>query len=154
MEEQEELTSELKSLRKNETWLLFMKRVKEELPFLYESGRPRQEVISKSVIGRSGCRSWSAYITNWLEWNDSGWLAWRRAYNVVQKYPYLEKINAKPSLINLRSRTEDTFPPDAESWNALSKALYEKKHESRLDKLEKRIATLEAALKRLEKPTN
>ena len=154
MEQEEELTAELKSLRKNETWLLFMERVKEELPFIYEPGRPKNKTIMASVIGRSGYDSWSAYVTNCLEWNESGWQAWRRAYNVVQKYPYLEKINATPSIINLRVRTEDTFPPNAETWNTLSKALYEKKHVSRLDKLEKRIETLEAALKRLEKPTN
>jgi hypothetical protein len=154
MQEEDELTSELKRLRKNETWLLFMNRVREELPFLYEPGRPRIQTIMSSVIGRSGYGSWSAYITHCLEWNDSGWLAWRRAYNVVQKYPYLEKVQASPSMINLRAIEEDTFPPDAQSWDELQKALHEKKHLSRLDKLEKRIETLEAALMRLEKPTN
>lgn len=146
-----ELTTELKSLRNNDTWLLFMQRVSEELPFLYEPGRPSSKTIHNSVIGRSGHASWGSYIKYGLDWSESGWRAWRRAYNVVQKFPYLEKINAKPSLINLRSRTEDTFPPDVDTWNALTKALYDKKHESRLDKLEKRIATLETALKRLEK---
>lgn len=146
-----ELTEELKRLRNNDTWLSFMQRVSEELPFLYEAGRPSSKTIRNSVIGRSGHPSWGSYVQYGLDWSESGWRSWRRAYNVVQKFPYLEKINAKPSLINLRSRTEDRFPPDADSWNELTKALYDKKHESRLDRLEKRLAALELALKRLEK---
>ncbi len=75
-------------------WMVFMETVTRLLPDVLSSGRPSKEAIAQSPIGQLGFSGWKAMIEapadiGGLGWNWSAWRAWRRAWTVVQAYPWL-----------------------------------------------------------------
>lgn len=123
--------------------------VKSDLPFLLQPGRPSRQQVNNSLIGELGYFSWSDFIVYELDWTLSGWHAWRRAYRFVENADYLREIYPSASMINLRARTEKTFPDTREKWIEASKKRAENRKRSRIAELEKRISELEEKVAQL-----
>jgi len=86
-------------------WMTFMDTVTRLLPEVLSSGRPPKEVIQRCAIGQLGFTSWKAMIEaptdhGGLGWNESGWKAWRRAWTLVQTYPWLRNEPLTSSEVN------------------------------------------------------
>ena len=86
-------------------WMSFMDTVTRLLPEVLSSGRPPKEVIQRCAIGQLGFTSWKAMIEaptdhGGLGWNESGWKAWRRAWTLVQAYPWLRQEPLTSSEVN------------------------------------------------------
>jgi hypothetical protein len=86
-------------------WMTFMDTVTRLLPEVLSSGRPTKEVIQRCAIGQLGFTSWKAMIEaptdhGGLGWNESGWKAWRRAWTLVQTYPWLRQEPLTSSEVN------------------------------------------------------
>lgn len=103
-------------------WLNFMDHVKAELSQVLKAGKPRQIDIENSIIGQNGFSSWKEMIESptdqkGLGWNYSTFDMWKRAYNVVLKFPFLRsQEELTPSLINTIWReTKPNFPDSAEN---------------------------------------
>ena len=97
------VASKLKDLLGAETpsgWIRFMDAVHAEFPFLFNDGRPPKKDIENSEIGRAGYSSWGEYINKELEWNESQWRAWMRAYKVLLEFEYLRELELTASAIN------------------------------------------------------
>lgn len=89
-----ELVAALGTENNPSQWMTFMQTVTRLLPDILSSGRPTKESIQRSAIGQLGFASWQAMIDaptdiGGLGWNFSAWKAWRRAWTVVQTYPWL-----------------------------------------------------------------
>lgn len=86
-------------------WMTFMDTVTRLLPEVLSPGRPPKEVIQRCAIGQLGFTSWKAMIeaptdSGGLGWNESGWKAWRRAWTLVQTYPWLRQEPLNSSEVN------------------------------------------------------
>lgn len=105
-------------------WIFFMDKIRATLPFLLEAaGRPKAEAIQASAIGEAGFDSWGQMVeaspeNGGLGWSLDSWKAWKRAYAVVQAYPYLRNLELTASEINTLSREVQPFPPTAEALSA------------------------------------
>ena len=106
-------------------WLTFMQAVTKLMPEILKKGRPTAEAINKSVIGQLGFSSWQAMIeapvsAGGLGWNVSAWRAWRRAWGVVQAYPWLLEAGLSSSEVNtLAIEQKEDFPQNLEAFEAL-----------------------------------
>ena len=87
-------------------WLNFMDYSYEILGNIVSGrGKPSAEIIKESIIGKAGFTSFKEMIEapvadSGLGWNISAWTAWRRAYSVVIKHPYLRDLELTASNIN------------------------------------------------------
>lgn len=115
-------------------WIFFMDKVRATLPFLLDAaGRPKAEVVRSSVIGAAGFESWGQMVeaspdAGGLGWSIDSWKAWKKAYSVVLKRPYLRGLDLTASEVNTLSREFDPFP---DTTDALEAAKLERKN--RLD---------------------
>ncbi|KKN43704.1 hypothetical protein LCGC14_0700450 [marine sediment metagenome] len=137
------LKKELKQLKNDGKWIELMDAIHDAMPFLFSPGRPTHEQIENSEIGRTHHENWSEYIRWELDWNDSGWRAWIRAYKVVLAYPYLRKLDVTASIINIRKSMLDTFPDSAEQWREQEIKVRDKKPRKRSPNTEERLLILE-----------
>lgn len=132
-------------------WMAFMERVKRIMPSILSVGRPTAEMIAASPIGEAGFKSWREMIEapkseSGLEWNFSAWKAWRKAWGVIQEYPYLREMPLASAPINalkLRCEREGVdFPASKEAFEALIK---ERERQKEAQKKET-LATLKTAI--------
>jgi hypothetical protein len=116
-----ELLKTLKNADNQAGWMDFMDSVTRLMPEVLSPGRPSADVIATSPIGQLGFKSWSEMIEDpkGLNWNLSGWKAWRRAWAVVQEHPWLRSQLFSSSEVNTLSRTYDPFPASAKELEAL-----------------------------------
>lgn len=105
-------------------WLNFMDYTHEILAGIVDKrGAPSAETIENSIIGEAGFSSWKAMIEaptehGGLGWNISSWDLWKRAYRIVNQYPYLRDLELTASEIKtLHTETKDSFPADLEAFN-------------------------------------
>ena len=82
-------------------WMIFMQAVTKHLPEVLSSGRPTKEAIQRCAIGQLGFNSWAEMIEspNGLNWNISGWKAYRRSWSIVENNEWL--LNEKYSCSEL-----------------------------------------------------
>lgn len=132
-------------------WLNFMDAVMSVLSVVLRRGRSSKQDIEQSLIGRLGFTSWRQMIEtpvseNGLAWNWSGWVAWRRAYKIVQEYDYLRTLeltaNAVVVLDQEAKKDEIEFPADLEEFEAWRKARDDdksKKQAQTISKLKKQL---------------
>lgn len=108
-------------------WMIFMDAVTRLLPEVLSPGRPTREAIQRSAIGQLGFKSWREMIeaptdAAGLGWNWSGWKAWRRAWSVVQAYPWLREQPIGSSEVNALqqelNRSGEPFPQSSEEMDA------------------------------------
>lgn len=112
-------------------WINFMDETMKLLPFLSIKGRPPKAALQSSVIGLSGYKTWKAYLEAELTWNRHTWDAWRRAYKLVLKYPYLRELKLSASKINSRYKLNPkSFPVSTEQWESEPIKSLEQKKES------------------------
>lgn len=83
-------------------WMVFMQAVTKHLPDVLSSGRPTKEAIQRCAIGQLGFNSWSEMIEspNGLNWNISGWKAYRRSWSIVENNNWLLNENYSCSELN------------------------------------------------------
>lgn len=114
---------ELLGAESGSSWVAFMDYVGTELAQVLRRGKPRKQDIEESIIGNAGFTSWSEMIETptaqgGLGWNLAAWDSWKRAYSVVQQYPYLRDLELTASAINTAQReTKPDFPATLEAWN-------------------------------------
>ncbi len=118
-----ETLKELLGAESGASWIAFMDYVKTELAHVLTRGKPRKKDIEESIIGQAGFTSWSEMIEtptaeNGLGWNLAAWDSWKRAYSLIQKYPYLRYLELTASAINTVHReTKPNFPVDVAAWS-------------------------------------
>lgn len=106
-------------------WIEFMDSVGASLPFLLRSaGRPTTEEIARSQITAGGFTSWRQMIETspdlgGLGWSYDTYKAWKKAYNLVLKHPYLRDLALSSSEINTIQRENKEFPATLEAFEAL-----------------------------------
>lgn len=98
-----------------EAWIRFMDIVKSELADVLRPGKPKREAIEKSKIGALGFKSWVEFIEaprseNGLAWNVASWKLYKKAYAMVESYPYLRETEHSASFIATLSRELKPFP--------------------------------------------
>jgi hypothetical protein len=106
-------------------WLNFMDYTYEILGNIVSGrGKPSAELIKESIIGKAGFTSFKEMIEapvadNGLGWNISAWNAWRRAYSVVIKHPYLRDLELTASNINTiyNELKKEGFPDNIDDFN-------------------------------------
>ena len=83
-------------------WMVFMQAVTKHLPDVLSSGRPTKEAIQRCAIGQLGFNSWAEMIEspNGLNWNISGWKAYRRSWSIVENNNWLLNENYSCSELN------------------------------------------------------
>lgn len=114
-----ELVKALGTENKPDQWLHFMRAAKHHLEFLFESGRPTKAQIQSSSIGALGFSSWGEMIEapvvdNGLGWSINTWKLWSKAFKVVESYPYLAKMDFKPSgIMTLHKNLDGDLPATA-----------------------------------------
>lgn len=106
-------------------WMIFMETVTLYLPDILSDGRPSKAAISRSVIGLHGFTSWKEMIEadiadGGFGWNHHTWKEWRRAWGVVQEFPWLRhehltysEINAVARKIKAAQKADEQFQPPA-----------------------------------------
>jgi len=105
-------------------WIYFMDKIEATVPFLLSTaGRPRRDDILDSPIGEAGFESWGAMVEaspdeNGLGWSLDSWKAWKKAYAVVQAYPYLRELDITASEVNTLARELEPFPESEEELEA------------------------------------
>lgn len=143
---------------KPDQWLVFMDTVLSILGDVLKAGRPKPSVIQNSLIGRLGFTSWRSMVETSIDdgglgWNWSAWVAWRRAYKIVQDNDYLREMKASSAQVNkwdqeLKS-DEMPFPKtleDFEHWRASRKDDREQKSQETIASLKRQIKLLEGEL--------
>ena len=107
-------------------WLVFMDTVSKLLAVVLKVGRTKQNVVEQSLIGRLGFTSWRQMIETEQErgglgWNWSAWVAWRRAYKVVQANPYLRDLRFTSNKVNTLEQQakaqKKSFPKTMEEFH-------------------------------------
>lgn len=158
-EAHQELVQALGTENNPAQWMIFLEAVTRLLPDVLSSGRPSTEAIKRSVIGQLGFTSWRAMIEaptaeGGLGWNWSAWVAWRRAWKVVQEWPYLRDLPLTAAQINrIHQATKDRpegFPESAaalEAWEVEQKEQRQEQRAVSVETLKNQIADLESQLK-------
>jgi hypothetical protein len=106
-------------------WLVFMDYTYEILGNIVSGrGKPSAELIKESIIGKAGFSSFKEMVEtpvteSGLGWNISAWTAWRRAYSVVIKHPYLRDLELTASSINTiyNELKKEGFPDNEDDFN-------------------------------------
>ena len=106
-------------------WLNFMDYTYEILGNIVSGrGKPSAELIKESIIGKAGFTSFKEMVEtpvqeSGLGWNISAWTAWRRAYSVVIKHPYLRDLELTASSINTiyNELKKEGFPYNIDVFN-------------------------------------
>lgn len=120
-------------------WIAFMDSMGSSLPFLLRgAGRPTTAEIASSAIGSGGFTSWRQMVESSPAWGGLGWSydtykAWKKAYVLVQKHPYLRDLNLSSSEINTIQRENSVFPPSLEAYDDLKKGRKDAQEERRLN---------------------
>lgn len=136
-------------------WKSFMKTVAELIPHVVvNAGRPSAGEVQNSLIGRLGFRSWKEMLVadravGGLEWSTGGWNAFRRAWSLVEQYPYLHELPVRAGWLNSLSaelkRTETPFPDTLEDYQALLESREQARIEGKAETLNELKTRLEAA---------
>jgi len=143
-------------------WMAFMRTVTRLLPDVLSSGRPSKEAIQRCPIGQLGFSSWQEMIeaptdVSGLGWNFSAWKAWRRAWSVVQAYPWLETQPLTSSEVNTLAldckRDDLPFPQSAEELEALRQARKDAQEQRRTESVQALTLRAETAEKALQEAT-
>lgn len=104
-------------------WMVFMETVTLHMPDILSSGRPSAAAIKHSVVGLYGFTSWIQMIEadiadGGFGWHKSGWKAYRRAWHLIEDYPWLknERLTCSEVIqiglaIKAASKDEDCFKP-------------------------------------------
>lgn len=143
-------------------WMTFMATVTRLLPDVLSSGRPSKEAIQRSPIGQLGFSSWQQMIeaptdVSGLGWNFSAWKAWRRAWTVVQAYPWLEAQPLNSSEVNTLAldckRDGLPFPQSAEELETLRQGRKDAQEQRRTESLQALTLRAETAEKTAQEAT-
>lgn len=135
-------------------WMAFMDAVTKLLPDVLSSGRPSKEAIQRCAIGQLGFTSWQAMIeaptdAGGLGWNFAGWKAWRRAWTVVQAYPWLRQEAMTSSEVNTLAqdckRDGMQFPGSAGELEAIRKGRKDAQEARRAESVQGLTKRAEAA---------
>ena len=102
------------------SWMHFMQTVEDQLPLMDQPGRPTLAQIEESPIGQAGFTSWAEMIESkkGLGWSYNSWKAWKKAWGIVKKNPYLKQLRLTASEINTISRETEEFPASPEALAA------------------------------------
>lgn len=120
-------------------WLQVMDLIRASLPFLLQkAGRPSNEEVSSSAIGRAGFTSWRDMIEaapeqGGLGWSYDSYKSWKKAYALVLKHPYLRDLSLSASEINTISRENPEFPSSLEEFQGLREKRKDAQEERRLN---------------------
>lgn len=139
-------------------WMLFMETVQELIPHVVvNAGRPSLGEVQNSLIGKLGFSSWKEMLeakreNHGLGWSAGGWNAFRRAWSLVEQFPYLRELPVKAGWLNAMSaelkRSETDFPGTLEAYQSLlearEQARIEAKTETMAD-LKNRLSEAETA---------
>lgn len=134
-------------------WIDFMDLIGHSLPFLLRSaGRPTNEEIASSAIGAAGFKSWRDMVEHSPAWGGLGWSydtykAWKKAYSLVLRHPYLRDLSLSSSEINTIQRENKEFPASLEAFKALKETRKDAQEERRLNSvasLQKQLSTEKA----------
>lgn len=128
MTNSEEQITKIRSLLGVESsgkWIELMDYIYLVLSDVLTIGKPTKKAIEQSIIGENGFTSWREMFTTSQEKggfgsNYSSYEAWKRAYAVVTKYPYLRELELTASQINTINReTKGFFPANLSEYEAL-----------------------------------
>jgi hypothetical protein len=111
-------------------WLLFVQNVYNLCPFMKAKGkgRPSNEEIQSSIIGRSGEKSVKGFMENQLEVSLDSWKKWQGAYRYVEENSYLAEIKPSPSsILDVARYLTGGFPPTLEQWHTALNRVKEKR---------------------------
>lgn len=139
-------------------WMIFMQAVTKHLPEVLSSGRPTKEAIQRCAIGQLGFNSWAEMIEspNGLNWNISGWKAYRRSWSIVENNEWL--LNEKYSCSELNQlsinfkKSGIEFPKSPEELKNLLEIQIAQKKEKALEQtsaLKENIESLSSENKNL-----
>jgi hypothetical protein len=133
-------------------WMAFMEAVTKRLPDVLSTGRPSIEAIKRSVIGQLGFTSWKTMIEapaadGGLSWNWSAWVAWRRAWKIIQTWPYLQELPLTAAQINRVHQASKNGP---EGFPVNAKALEDWEENQRLERQEQRTVSIENLKNRIQ----
>jgi len=116
-------------------WIGFVEEMLNYCPFVRKRGRPSDENIKNSIIGRSGYKTFTGYLQHELKLKPATWNAWRNAFLLVEDFNYLREIGATSSSINKLNNSLETFPNTAIDWSiALEEAKNKKSATDKQDK--------------------
>lgn len=134
-------------------WIEFMDSLGSSLPFVLRgAGRPTSEEIASSAIGKGGFRSWREMIEyspafGGLGWSYDTYKAWKKAYSLILKYPYLRDLSLSSSEINTIQRENEQFPTTLEAFKELKEKKKDSQEERRLNSITSLQKQLSAATK-------
>lgn len=134
-------------------WLEFMDFIESSLPFILRgAGRPTTEEIASSAIGRGGFTSWREMIESSPAWGGLGWSydtykAWKKAFSLVQQYPYLRDLALSSSEINTIRRENKEFPASLEAFQGTK----EKRKDAQEERRQNSVASLQKQVSASEK---
>ncbi len=102
-------------------WINVMDLIRSSLPFLLQAGRPTNEQIASSDIGLAGFSGWRDMVetlpkNGGLGWSYDSYKAWKKAYSLVLKHPYLRDLSLSSSEINTIQRENKEFPATLEAF--------------------------------------
>lgn len=139
-------------------WMEFCETIDKHIPEMSTKGRMSNKEIKQSLIGKLGFDSFKSYIETDIDqgglgWSSGGWNAYRRAWSLVKKYPYLRDLPIKSGWLNAFAnqcrKAEIDFPETLEAYNEIQESKLEAREnnkDAKLDDQAKRIIELEELL--------
>lgn len=150
-----EILAALGSENNPSQWMEFCEVIDRHIPELKTQGRLSNQNIKSSLIGKLGFSSFKDYIESPIErgglgWSSGGWNAYRRAWKIVEEYPYLRDMSIKSGWLNAFShklkKAEIEFPETLEEYNKIQDSFAEERasnKDAKLDDQAKLINQLE-----------
>lgn len=150
-----EILAALGSENNPSQWMEFCEVIDRHIPELKTQGRLSNQNIKSSLIGKLGFSSFKEYLETptgkgGLGWSSGGWNAYRRAWNIVEEYPYLRNLDIKSGWLNAFAnklrKAEIEFPASLEEYNSIQDSIAEERasnKDAKLDDQAKLITQLE-----------
>jgi hypothetical protein len=146
----EELLIALGSENNPSQWLVFMRSIKERLPFLMAK-RPTNEQYENSAIGQLGFNTWREMLETprkdgGLGWSWGSWNLWKLAFTHVTEFPYLTELDVKAHIIRDMKKEFPDFPVNIEELEKAQAGVSAQKAEVESNK----VANMKAKIIELE----
>ncbi len=146
-----EILLSLGSENNPQQWMEFCETIDKHIPEMSTKGRMSKKEVEQSLIGKLGFDSFKSYIESDLEegglgWSSGGWNAYRRAWSLVKKHPYLRQLEIKSGWLNAFAnqckKADIEFPTTIEAYNEIQESKAEAREnnkDAKLDEQSKRI---------------
>ena len=150
-----EILAALGSENNPSQWMTFCEVIDQHIPELKTKGRLSNKDVNSSLIGKLGFSSFKEYLETptdkgGLGWSSGGWNAYRRAWNIVEEYPYLRELDIKSGWLNAFAnklrKADIEFPATLEEYNSIQDSIAEERasnKDAKLDDQAKLITQLE-----------